>query len=137
MFQAACTENVPEIMKSDFFALGPFQNGFQPFSNGGGISGGIFADRRGKHPAGAHAFPVLRQNVYHWRWEDNAAAGCLGFGLGDHQFALDPMDLSLHTEGTRLEIEVIPLQSADLATAQTCGELQQEEFVTAVLLGLD
>lgn len=34
-------EGVPEIVKPDMLAVGPFQYGGQPFTDSGGISGGV------------------------------------------------------------------------------------------------
>ena len=47
------------------------------------------------------------------------------------------MDLPLHSQGAGAEIQVIPLEGQDLAPAQAGGQLQKEQLVAAILLGLD
>ena len=47
------------------------------------------------------------------------------------------MNLSLYSEFSSAEVEVLPLEGADLTSSQACGELQQEKLETVILLGLD
>ena len=47
------------------------------------------------------------------------------------------MNLSLYSEFSSAEVEVIPLEGAYLAPPQSSGELQQEKIKAVVLFGLD
>ena len=47
------------------------------------------------------------------------------------------MDLPYHPELPGAEVQIIPLEGADLTPAKAGGELQQKQFKAAVLLGLD
>ena len=62
---------------------------------------------------------------------------CFGFGWGDYQLTTYPVDLLSHLECPGFKIQVIPLEGTDFATAQTGGQLQQEQLVAAILSGLD
>ena len=45
---------VPEIVKSDLLAVGPFQYGGQPLADGSGISGRVIVQRRREDPYRAY-----------------------------------------------------------------------------------
>ena len=47
------------------------------------------------------------------------------------------MDLPLHPQCPGLEIEVIPLEGQKFASTQAGGNLQQEQFIAAILSGLN
>ena len=47
------------------------------------------------------------------------------------------MHLPLHSELPSAEVEIVPLEGADLTPAQPGGEFQQEEFEASIFLGLD
>lgn len=40
VFQRGGSEGVAQVVETDVLALGPLQDGVEPFSNGGGVSGG-------------------------------------------------------------------------------------------------
>ena len=124
-------------MEAHLFAAGPLQDCLQPLSNCGRISGRVLADRRGEHPFGGHGFFVLFENVQNRRGKNDAPVGGFGLGRRDHQLSLDPMDLALYPKLPGAEVEVAPLEGADLAPAQAGGELQQKQFKATVLFGLD
>ena len=69
----------------------------------------------------------------HWSWKEYSPPACLGFGWRYHQFPSYPVDLPFHLERSRFKIQVIPLEGTDFATAQTGGQLQQEQLVAAIL----
>ena len=106
-----------QIVESNLFTPSPLQNGLQPLSDGGGISGRIFADRGGEHPAGSYRFLICFEDIHDRRREDNAAIGCLCLGWRDYQLSLDPMDLPLNPEVPGAEIQIMPLEGADLTPA--------------------
>ena len=106
-----------EVVKSDLFALCPFQNDLQPCPDRCRISGGILVDRRGEHPAGSYTLPVCPENIQNRDGEDDAAVGSLGFRLGDEQPFLGAVDLPLYPKLTGAEIQIAPLEGADLASA--------------------
>jgi len=122
-------------VKSNLFAPSPFQDDLQSLSDSGRISGRILIDWGREHPSGGCGFPIGLEDAEDRRWEDNASVGSLGLGWGDYQLSLDPMDLTLNSEFSGAEVQIIPLKGADLTSAQAGGEFQQEEFVATILLG--
>ena len=47
------------------------------------------------------------------------------------------MHLPLYPQSTGIEIQVIPLEGADFASAQAGGQFQQEQFIASILSGLN
>lgn len=47
------------------------------------------------------------------------------------------MHLPLYLQGSCFEVQVVPFQSANFATAKAGGQLQQKQFVAAIFLGLN
>jgi hypothetical protein len=47
------------------------------------------------------------------------------------------VNLPLYSEFSGAEVEVIPLEGADLTLSQSRGEFQQEKLEAAILFGLD
>jgi len=47
------------------------------------------------------------------------------------------VDLSLDSEFSGAGVQIIPLEGADLTSAQAGGEFQQKNFIAAILFGLD
>ena len=45
VFQRCGCEGVPQIVKSDVFAVSPFQYGGQPLADSGGVSGRVMIQR--------------------------------------------------------------------------------------------
>ena len=80
---------------------------------------------------------VFLQNAQERSGKDDRPVGGLGFGPGDDKLSLGPMDLPLHPQCPGFEIEIIPLESQKLASAQAGGDLQQEQLIAAVLFSLD
>ena len=76
-------------------------------------------------------------NIQDWGREEHSSPASLGFGRRYHQFPSCPMDLPFHLERPGFEIQVSPLEGANLTTAQAGGQLQQEQLVAAILSGLD
>ena len=137
MFQTCCAKYMAQIVESNLFAPSPIQNDLQPFSDGGGVSWRIFTGWRGKHPAGDYGFLVHFKDSEDRSREDNAAVGCFRLRWRDNQFSFDPMNLPLNPEFPSAEVQIIPLESANLTSTQAGGEFQQEKFIAAVLFGLD
>ena len=104
-------------MEAYFLALRSLQNDLQPLSDGGGISGRILVDRGGEHPAGGYRFLICFEDSEDRRREDNAAIRCLRLGWRDYQLSLDPVDLPFNPEFSGAEIQIIPLEGADLTPA--------------------
>ena len=126
-----------QIVESNLFTPSPLQNDLQPLSDGGGISGRIFADRGGEYPAGCYCFLICFEDTKDRRRENDATIGCLCLGWRDDQFSFDPVDLSLNPEFPGAEVQVIPLEGADLTPTQAGGEFQQKKFIAAILFCLD
>ena len=124
-------------MEAYLFTLRSLQNDLQPLSDGGGISGRIRVNRRGEHPAGGYRFLICFEDSEDRRREDNAAIGCFRLGWRDYQFSLDPVNLPLNPEFPSTEVQIIPLEGADLTPAQAGGEFQQKKFIAAVLFSLN
>ena len=124
-------------MEAYLFTLRSLQNDLQPLSDGGGISGRILVNRGRKHPAGVYRFLICFEDSEDRHGEDNAAIGCLRLGWRDYQLSLDPMDLPLNPEFPSAEVQIIPLEGADLASSQAGGGFQQEKLIAVILFGLD
>ena len=106
-----------QIVESNLFTPSPLQNDLQPLSDGGGISGRILVNRRGEHPAGGYRFLICFEDTNDRRGENNTAIGCLRLGWRDYQLSLDPVNLPLNPEFPGTEVQIIPLESADLTSA--------------------
>lgn len=117
VFQGGRYECVTKVVEADIFALRPLQNGLQPLSDSGGIPRGVVFKRGGEHPFGVSDFPIFPENGQDRSREDHASVARLGFGRGDYQFSPDAVDLPLHPELPSAEVQIIPLQGADLAPA--------------------
>ena len=121
MFQGNGRKCVPEVMKSDLFAPGSFQNGLQPLSDSGGISGRVLVNRRGEHPFRVYDFPIFFENAQYGGGKDQASVSRFGFGWRDHEFSFDSVNLPLHSEFPGAEVQIVPLQGTDLTPAEPGG----------------
>ena len=117
MFQTCGAKYMSQIMESNLFTPSSLQNDLQPFSDGGGISGRIFADRGREHPSGGYRLIICFEDTEDRRRENNATIGGFCLGWRDYQFSLNPVDLPLDPEFSGAEVQVVPLQGADLAPA--------------------
>ena len=85
-----------EVVESDVFASCSFQYLGQLLSYRCRVQGGVLLFWGGEHPAGVAALPIPEQDVEDGAGEDQASAGGLGFGLGDHQLFVDALHLPLY-----------------------------------------
>ena len=112
-------------METNLLTLGVFQNEVQPCSDVGRVQRGVLLDRRGEHPPGVYALPVLFQNVQKRRRQADRADGGSRFGLGDQKTVLlCPVDLLGDLQLSRFQIQVIPLEGQQFSPPQAGGQLQ-------------
>ena len=125
-------------MKSDLLALGVFQNEVQPCSDVGRVQRRVFLDRRGEHPPGIYALPVLFQNGQERRRQADRADRGLRLGLGDQESILFcTVDLFGNLQLSVFKVQVIPLEGQQFSPAQAGGQLQQKQLEVSLRLGLD
>ena len=137
VLQSQRREGVPQVMKPHLLAPGVFQDELEPFAHHARGEGTILLHRRREHPSGVHRFLVLLQHLDHrWRQYD-FANGILGLRLAELKFSIDLIDLLVHIQHARFEVQVVPLECHELTTPQAGGKVQEEEFVVALGLGLD
>lgn len=122
-------------MEPDLFALGVFQNEFQPGPDVSWVQRGVFLDWRGKHPAGVYALLVRFQKGQERRWQADRADGGSRLGLGDQESVLlCAVDLLGDLQLSRFQIQVILLQGQQLSPPQAGGQLGVEEIPPHLIL---
>ena len=127
---------VPQIVKSDPFAPGALQNDLEPFPHIARIDGLLRLDPGWEHQVGEDPFPVRQQEFHHGGRQDDGPEGSLGLWLADDQLSAHRVDLLVDLQFPRLFIQVLPSEGQDLTRAQAGGQLQQEQFIHSLLLGL-
>ena len=124
-------------MKSDPFAPCPFQNHLEPLADIAGVDGLVRLDAGGEHQFREDALFILRQQLHHGRRQDDGAVGRPGFGFADDQLAAHGADLLVDAQFPDGEVQVLPPEGQQFAPAHTGGQLQQEELIHSLSLGLD
>ena len=137
VFQGHGGKQVTEVMETDMLAPGPFQNRGQALADRGGVQGQVIFSGRGEHPAGVYLLAVFLYDTQERSGKDDRPVGGFGFGLRDDQFPFGSVNLPFHPQRPGLEIEVIPLEGQKFASTQAGGNLQQEQFIAAILSGLN
>ena len=126
-----------QIVKSDGLAPGTFQNDLEPLAHIAGVDGLVRLDPRWEHQVREDALFVLRQHLQHSGRQDDGAVGRLGLGFTDDQFSAHRTDLPVDTERSRGEVQIIPPEGQQLAPAHPGSQVQQEELVHPLRLGLN
>ena len=117
--------------------IGPLQNDLEALAHIAGVNGLVRLDPRREHQVREDAFFVLRQHLQHGGRENDGAVGRLGLGLADDQLPAHRTDLLVDPELSRVEVEVIPPERQQLTPAHSGGQVQQEQLVHPLRLGLD
>ena len=112
---------VAQIVKAYMFASCVLQDELQSAAYHAGCNGTVLLDRRREHPAGVHRLFVLPQHCYHSGRQDDLADGVLRLGRADLKLAPHIVDLLVHIQYAGFEVQVIPLQRHELASAQAGG----------------
>ena len=97
-----------------------------PFSsakvaNHAGGDGAVLLHRGREHPARVYHLFVLPQHRHHGGRQDDLADGVLRLGCADLELPPHIVDLLVYVQHTGLEVQVIPLQRHELASAQAGG----------------
>lgn len=121
VLQGSGGEGVAQIVEAESLAVGTFQHSGQPLSYCCGVHGGVLFDWRWEHPPGGWSGLVGFEHIQDWGGEEHSPLARFGFGRRYHQFPSRTVDLPFHLERSRFEIQVIPLEGADLTPAQTGG----------------
>ena len=108
-------------MEAYLFTLCPLQNSLQPFSDSSRISWGFIIDWGREYPFGAYDFLMCLEDIQDRGWENDASVSRFGFGRRDHQFPFDPVNLPFYPEFPSAEVEVAPLEGANLTPAEPGG----------------
>ena len=124
-------------MKSDGLAPGPLQNDLEPLAHIAGVDGLVRLDPRREHQIREDAFFILCQHLQHSGRQDNGAVGRLGLGLADDQLPAHWTDLLVDAEFPRGEVQIVPPEGQQLTPAHPGGQIQQEQLVHPLCLGLD
>ena len=130
-------KGVPEIVEPGFWALGPFQDPAQQLPDCRRVPRSVLLFGGRKDPAGIHLLPVAPHLLHHSGRENHGAEGGVRLGMGHCQLPPHPGDLSADAQLAGSKIQVIPLESQQLASPQACGQLQKKQLIAAVLLGLN
>ena len=137
VFQCQRCECVPQIMKSNMLAPCVLQDELQSATHHARCDGAILLDRRREHPAGVHCFLILLQHRHHGGRQDDLTDGVLRLGRADLKLAPHIVDLLVHIQYAGFEVQVIPLQRHELASAQAGCQVQKEDFIVAFKLRLN
>ena len=137
VFQCQRCECMTQIMKSNMLASCVFQDDLQSAPHHAGCNGTVLLHRRREHPAGIHHLFVFPQNRHHRGRQDDLSDGVLRLGCADLKLAPHIVDLLVHIQHTGFEVQVIPLQRHELASAQAGGQVQKKDFVVTLELCLN
>ena len=126
-----------QIMKSNMLAPSVLQDELQPAAHHAGGDGTILFYWGREHPAGVHRLFVLPQHRHHGGRQDDLADGVLRLGRADLKLATHIVDLLVHIQYAGFEVQVVPLQRHELASAQASRQVQKEDLVVALELRLN
>ena len=124
-------------MKSNMLAPSVLQDELQPAPHHARCDGTVLLHRRRKHPAGIHRLFVLPQHCHHCGRQNDLADGVLCLGRADLKLAAHIVDLLVYIQHAGLEVQVIPLQRHELASAQAGCQVQKKHLVVALELRLN
>lgn len=130
-------EGVAQVVETHMPAPGVLQNELEPLAHRAGRHGTVVLHRRGKHPAGVHGLFVIFQDRDHRRRQNQFADGGFCFRRAELNLPVYVVDLLVDVQLAGLEIQVVPPERHQLAAAQAGGEIQEEQLVVALRLGLD
>lgn len=114
VLQGGSGEGMTKIVKTYIFTVGPVKGLFH-FAvdtlrvDGAGAAGG------GEQPFGIRPLPEGFEHVHHRRGQDHRPVGAFRLGLGDLKRAVHVDGLALDVQGAGFEVEVAPLERANLA----------------------
>ena len=136
VLQSGGGEGVTEVVKPNILTPGPLQGLFHFVVDalrvhGAGAAGG------GEQPLGVRPLPEGFKDVHHCRGQDHGAVGAFRLGLGDLERAVHVNGLAFDVQGAGLEVQIIPLEGANLSPAHPRGQLQKRQLKEAVLLCLN
>ena len=130
-------EGVAQVVEANVLAVGPLKGLFQFAIDALRIDGRVLLDRRREHPAGVRPLLQLLQDLPHSGRQNHDPVGAFRLRLGEVQAAVHVDHLALDVQLSAAEVQIVPLQRADLAPAHTGSQLQQHQLIEAVLLCLD
>ena len=130
-------EGMAQVVEADVLALRPHQYFFHLSIDALRIQRSVFFYRRGKHPAGIRPLLQLPQHGQHRRRQDHHPVRAFRLRRRYMQRTRHMNDLPLDVELAGAQIQIVPLQGADLAPPHAGRQLQQHHLVEAVLLRLD
>ena len=85
---------------------------------------------------GEDILPVLRKDLHHVGREDHGTHCSVGLWGTDDEFSAGGCDLFVDAKFSGLEVQIVPCECQKLTTAQSCGQLQKEEFVHSFLFSM-
>ena len=112
---------VTQIMKSNMLASCVLQNELQSAPHHAGCDGAVLLHRGREHPARVHRLFVFPQYHHHGGRQDDLSDGVFRLGRADLELAPHIVDLLVHIQHAGFEVQVVPLQRHQLATAQAGG----------------
>ena len=128
---------VPQVMEPHPLTSRPLQNDLQALADVAGIHRLLRLDAGGEHPLRENLHLVLRQQLHHGGRQDDGADGGLGLWLVDLQLAVDGIHLLVDTQSADLEVQVRSLEGQQFTPAHPGGQLQEEQLIHPLRLGLD
>ena len=137
VLQGGGGEGVAQIVEANVLALCPYQYFFHLSIDALRIQRSVFFYRRGEHPARVRPLPQLPQHSQHRGRQDHDPVRTfrLRRRLVKRTRHVDHLPLNMELAGA--QIQIVPLQGANLAATHTGRQLEEHHLVEAVLLRLD
>ena len=124
-------------MEADVLALRPHQHLFHLPIDALRIQRSVFFYRRGEHPPRLRLLLQLPQHGQHRQWQNHNPVGAFRLRRRLVQSTCHVDHLPLNMELAGAQIQIVPLQRAELTAPHAGRQLQQHHLVEAVLLRLD
>lgn len=124
-------ESVPQIVKADGGQLRPLQHPVQHMADA--VRRNRSAAGRGEHILTDPALLHLLQHFHRILGDGDVPVGVLGFKRDFFYLSVDPGNLPFDMDHAVGEVDVLPLQSEQLAPAQAGGEVEIVQLVHAAL----
>lgn len=127
---------MPQVVEANVLALRPRQHLFHLPIDALRIQRSVFFYGRGEYPARFRSLLQLPQHVHHGRRQDHDPVGAFRFRCRHAQRACHVDHLTLDVQLPGAQIQVVPLQGAELAAPHAGRQFQQHHLVETVFLRL-
>ena len=128
---------VPQVVETNLFTLCPLQGLLHPAARKVERQWSILFHRRREHPPGVHSRFVIFKDFQQRIGQNNCSDRGFGFRLCDVKLALDEGCGLGDPQFPSFHIQIVSLQSQNFTQPQASSQLQQEQFIVAIMLRLD